>query len=83
MTYEGSHVFNPGRFIGRSLGFSTYTPASRESEAWCVNIYISFSYCYSCRIDADRRAFFLICLLALWIWKPRVELATRHLAFVF
>jgi hypothetical protein len=36
MTYEGCHVFNPGRFIGRSLGFSTYTPASRESEAWCV-----------------------------------------------
>ena len=36
MTYEGCHVFNPGRFIGRSLGFSTYTPASRESEAWYV-----------------------------------------------
>lgn len=34
MTYEGCHVFNPGRFIGRSLGFSTYTPATRESEAW-------------------------------------------------
>ncbi len=36
MTYEGCHVFNPGRFIGRSLGFSTYTPATRESEAWYV-----------------------------------------------
>ena len=36
MTYEGCHVFNPGRFIGRSLGFSTYTPALRESEAWYV-----------------------------------------------
>jgi hypothetical protein len=36
MTYEGCHVFNPGRFIGRSLGFSTYTPASRESESWYV-----------------------------------------------
>jgi DNA polymerase epsilon subunit 2 len=36
MTYEGCHVFNPGRFLGRSLGFSTYTPALRESEAWYV-----------------------------------------------
>jgi len=36
MTYEGCHVFNPGRFVGRSLGFSTYTPATRESEAWYV-----------------------------------------------
>jgi hypothetical protein len=36
MTYEGCHVFNPGSFIGRSLGFSTYTPASRESESWYV-----------------------------------------------
>ena len=36
MTYEGCHVFNPGRFLGRSLGFSTYTPAARESEAWYV-----------------------------------------------
>jgi hypothetical protein len=47
MTYEGCHVFNPGRFIGRSLGFSTYTPASRESEAWYV-IYLSlfpFLFC--------------------------------------
>ena len=45
MTYEGCHVFNPGRFLGRSLGFSTYTPASRESEAWYVmhSIYPSFS----------------------------------------
>jgi hypothetical protein len=42
MTYEGCHVFNPGRFIGRSLGFSTYTPASRESEAWYV-IYSNLS----------------------------------------
>ena len=52
MTYEGCHVFNPGRFIGRSLGFSTYTPASRESEAWYViYIYLSpplpFSFCPS------------------------------------
>ncbi|KAI0251432.1 epsilon DNA polymerase [Lactifluus subvellereus] len=36
MTYEGCHVFNPGRFTGRSLGFSAYTPATQESEAWCV-----------------------------------------------
>ncbi|KAI0270066.1 DNA polymerase epsilon subunit B [Russula aff. rugulosa BPL654] len=36
MTYEGCHVFNPGRFMGRSLGFSTYTPASRESEACTI-----------------------------------------------
>ena len=43
MTYEGCHVFNPGRFIGRSLGFSTYTPASRESEAWYV-IHVQFIY---------------------------------------
>jgi hypothetical protein len=44
MTYEGCHVFNPGRFIGRSLGFSTYTPALRESESWYVyicSIYLS------------------------------------------
>ena len=39
MTYEGCHVFNPGRFVGRSLGFSTYTPATRESEAWYVFIH--------------------------------------------
>ncbi|KAN0115600.1 DNA polymerase alpha/epsilon subunit B domain containing protein [Russula decolorans] len=38
MTYEGCHVFNPGRFIGRSLGFSTYTPASRESESCVVDL---------------------------------------------
>jgi len=38
MTYEGCHVFNPGRFLGRSLGFSTYTPASRESEACVVDL---------------------------------------------
>jgi hypothetical protein len=40
MTYEGCHVFNPGRFVGRSLGFSTYAPASHESESWYV-IYCS------------------------------------------
>jgi DNA polymerase epsilon subunit 2 len=39
MTYEGCHVFNPGRFIGRSLGFSTYTPATRESEAWYISLF--------------------------------------------
>ncbi|KAI0272768.1 DNA polymerase epsilon subunit B [Gloeopeniophorella convolvens] len=38
MTYEGCHVFNPGRFVGRSLGFSTYTPATRESEACVVDL---------------------------------------------
>ncbi|KAH9039302.1 DNA polymerase epsilon subunit B [Lactarius pseudohatsudake] len=38
MTYEGCHVFNPGRFTGRSLGFSTYTPAIRESEACVVDL---------------------------------------------
>jgi DNA polymerase epsilon subunit 2 len=43
MTYEGCHVFNPGRFVGRSLGFSTYTPATRESEAWYVFFIISYS----------------------------------------
>lgn len=45
MTYEGCHVFNPGRFIGRSLGFSTYVPASRESEAWYV-IYVQFIHTF-------------------------------------
>jgi hypothetical protein len=47
MTYEGCHVFNPGRFIGRSLGFSTYTPALRESESWYVyicSIYLSLPF---------------------------------------
>ncbi|EIN10433.1 DNA polymerase epsilon subunit B [Punctularia strigosozonata HHB-11173 SS5] len=34
MTYEGCHVFNPGRFVGKSFSFSTYAPARRESESW-------------------------------------------------
>ncbi|KAJ3512535.1 hypothetical protein NLJ89_g3461 [Agrocybe chaxingu] len=34
VTYTGCHVFNPGRFIGRSLVFSTYTPAEVNSEEW-------------------------------------------------
>ncbi|CAA7259855.1 unnamed protein product [Cyclocybe aegerita] len=35
VTYTGCHVFNPGRFIGKSLVFSTYTPAEVNSEE-CV-----------------------------------------------
>ncbi|KAM5540454.1 hypothetical protein V8D89_005912 [Ganoderma adspersum] len=35
MTYEGCHVFNPGRFVGNSFTFSAYAPARRESEE-CV-----------------------------------------------
>ncbi|KAH9853528.1 epsilon DNA polymerase [Lenzites betulinus] len=35
MTYEGCHVFNPGRFLGNTLTFSAYAPARRESEE-CV-----------------------------------------------
>ena len=34
MTYEGCHVFNPGRFVGNSFTFSAYAPARRESEEW-------------------------------------------------
>jgi DNA polymerase epsilon subunit 2 len=37
MTYEGCHVFNPGRFVGSGvLRFSSYVPARRESEPWYV-----------------------------------------------
>ncbi|PPQ77434.1 hypothetical protein CVT25_011016 [Psilocybe cyanescens] len=35
VTYTGCHVFNPGSFIGKSLTFSTYTPAEVNSEE-CV-----------------------------------------------
>ncbi|KAI0832362.1 epsilon DNA polymerase [Trametes gibbosa] len=35
MTYEGCHVFNPGRFLGNTFTFSAYAPARRESEE-CV-----------------------------------------------
>ncbi|EIW62011.1 epsilon DNA polymerase [Trametes versicolor FP-101664 SS1] len=35
MTYEGCHVFNPGRFVGKTFTFSAYAPARRESEE-CV-----------------------------------------------
>ncbi|EJF61186.1 epsilon DNA polymerase [Dichomitus squalens LYAD-421 SS1] len=35
MTYEGCHVFNPGRFVGNTFTFSAYAPARRESEE-CV-----------------------------------------------
>ncbi|OJT04135.1 DNA polymerase epsilon subunit B [Trametes pubescens] len=34
MTYEGCHVFNPGRFVGKTFTFSAYAPARRESEEW-------------------------------------------------
>ncbi|PFH52811.1 hypothetical protein AMATHDRAFT_56291 [Amanita thiersii Skay4041] len=32
MTYTGCHVFNPGSLIGKSVVFSTYTPAEMNSE---------------------------------------------------
>ncbi|KDQ20670.1 hypothetical protein BOTBODRAFT_26684 [Botryobasidium botryosum FD-172 SS1] len=32
LTYEGCHVFNPGSFVGSSLSFSTYFPATVRSE---------------------------------------------------
>jgi hypothetical protein len=66
MTYEGCHVFNPGRFLGRSLGFSTYTPASRESEAWYVtySFYLSFPPFFSRStrhtLGAERTVYFAL-----------------------
>lgn len=36
LTYTGCHVFNPGRFVGRSFEFASYSPANKESEAWYV-----------------------------------------------
>ncbi|KAI0034454.1 DNA polymerase epsilon subunit B [Vararia minispora EC-137] len=38
MTYEGCHVLNPGQFVGHSFQFSSYMPATRESEAWCAAV---------------------------------------------
>ncbi|KAF9057656.1 epsilon DNA polymerase [Panaeolus papilionaceus] len=38
VTYAGCHVFNPGRFVGKSLVFSTYTPAEVNSEECVMNI---------------------------------------------
>jgi len=35
VTYTGCHVLNPGSFVGKSLVFSTYTPAEVNSEE-CV-----------------------------------------------
>ncbi|KAF9534221.1 epsilon DNA polymerase [Crepidotus variabilis] len=32
VTYTGCHVFNPGRFFGKGLTFSMYTPAEVNSE---------------------------------------------------
>ena len=36
MTYEGCHVFNPGRFVGDAFEWSTYYPATQRSERRCV-----------------------------------------------
>ncbi|RDX55559.1 epsilon DNA polymerase [Lentinus brumalis] len=38
MTYEGCHVFNPGRFVGNSYTFSAYAPARRESEECVLDV---------------------------------------------
>ncbi|KAF8165254.1 epsilon DNA polymerase [Crassisporium funariophilum] len=38
VTYTGCHVFNPGSFIGKSLVFSTYTPAEVNSEECILNL---------------------------------------------
>jgi len=38
LTYEGCHVFNPGRFIGNAFGFYTYFPAKRRSECSSVDL---------------------------------------------
>ncbi|KAF8351368.1 DNA polymerase alpha/epsilon subunit B-domain-containing protein [Amanita rubescens] len=38
MTYTGCHVFNPGSFVGKSLVFSTYTPAEMNSEECVVEV---------------------------------------------
>jgi len=32
LTYEGCHVFNPGRFVGDAFEWSTYYPATQRSE---------------------------------------------------
>lgn len=81
MTYEGCHVFNPGRFLGRSLGFSTYTPASRESEAWYVTLSAHFllppppsrSTRHASGTKKQR-----LHLSASWTWKPRINDARRY-----
>src|SRR5882757_6026045 len=83
MTYEGCHVFNPGRFLGRSLGFSTYTPALRESEAWYV-IFSTYPSSSSpppvvqpvLKISVT----FCISFPASWNWKPRID-DTREIGF--
>jgi len=38
VTYTGCHVFNPGSFIGKSLSFSTYTPAEVNSEECILRV---------------------------------------------
>jgi hypothetical protein len=80
MTYEGCHVFNPGRFLGRSLGFSTYTPASRESEAWYVTLSVHFLPLPPSR--STRHASGTkkqgLHLSASWTWKPRINDARRY-----
>ncbi|KAJ2920095.1 hypothetical protein MD484_g344, partial [Candolleomyces efflorescens] len=32
LTYTGCHVFNPGKFVGKSLSWSAYKPAEANSE---------------------------------------------------
>ena len=80
MTYEGCHVFNPGRFLGRSLGFSTYTPASRESEAWYVTLSAHFLPLPPSRSTrhASGTKKQRLHLSASWTWKPRINDARRY-----
>lgn len=41
MTYEGCHVFNPGRFVGDAFEWSTYYPATQRSERRCVLLFFA------------------------------------------
>ncbi|OBZ70294.1 hypothetical protein A0H81_09963 [Grifola frondosa] len=43
MTYEGCHVFNPGRFVGNSFTFSAYNPSRRESEECILTLNTNLS----------------------------------------
>lgn len=53
LTYTGCHVFNPGRFVGRSFEFASYSPANKESEAW----YVLEAYLNSIYDNADSISF--------------------------
>jgi DNA polymerase epsilon subunit 2 len=38
LTYSGCHVFNPGSFLTKSFGFSTYCPAETSSEEGVIDV---------------------------------------------